>query len=134
MGRIKENILQYNEIVTQIHIPTPPSGSRSAFFKVSDRTAIDFALASCAVSATFSGSTVSNAKVVLGAVAEKPLRASSAEQYLSGKQLTEDVIAQAATHALSGATPLTYGTGNQFRVYIAQGVVKKALRSLTNSS
>jgi xanthine dehydrogenase YagS FAD-binding subunit len=133
-GRVKENILHYNEIVTQIHVPTPAAGSRSAFFKAADRTAIDFALASCAVSATFSGSTVSNAKVVLGAVAGKPLRASSAESYLSGKQLTEDVIAQAATNALSGATPLSYGTGNQFRVYIAEGVVKKALRSLSNSS
>ncbi|MDG6901386.1 MAG: xanthine dehydrogenase family protein subunit M [Nitrososphaerota archaeon] len=133
-GRVKENILRYNEIITQVHIPSPPSGSRSAFFKVSDRTAIDFALASCAVSATFSGSTVSSARVVLGAVAEKPLRASSAEQYLSGKQLTEDVIAQAASTALTGATPLTYGTGNQFRVFIAEGAVKKALRSLSNSS
>jgi len=133
-GRVKENSLHYNEIITQVHVPAPSAGSTSAFYKASDRNAIDFALASCAVSLTLSGGTVSNARVVLGAVAERPLRATSAESYLSGKQLTEDVIEQAATNALSGATPLTEGTGNQFRVYIAQGAVKKALRSLTTSS
>jgi len=133
-GRVKENILEYNEIITSVHLPAPSAGSKSAFYKACDRNAIDFALASCAVSATFSGSTVSNVKLVLGAVAEKPLRVPSAEQYLSGKQLTEDVIAQAATTALSGATPLTYGSGNAFRVYIAEGTVKKALRLLSNTS
>ncbi len=133
-GRVKENNLRYNEIVTQVHIPTPSAGSVSTFFKVSDRTAIDFALASCAVSATLSGSMVTNARVVLGAVAEKPLRAKAAESYLNGQQLTEDVIAGAATKALSGATPLTTGTGNQFRVFLAQGAVKGALRALTSTS
>ncbi len=133
-GHIKENILRFNEIVTQIHLPTPASGSMSAFFKVADRTAIDFALASCAVSATLNGGTVSNAKVVLGAVGEKPLRATAAESYLNGQQLTEAVFTEAASKALAGATPLTGGTGNAFRVFIAQGAVKGALRSLSASS
>jgi len=133
-GRIKENSLRYNEILTQVHVPAPAANSASAFFKASDRNAIDFHMASCAVNVTFNGTSVSNAKVVLGGVAEKPLRATAAESYLSGQQLTEAVIAEAATKALSGATPLTTGTGNGFRVYIAQGVVKKALRSLPNSS
>jgi len=134
-GHVKENSLRYNEIITQIHLPAPASGSRSAFYKVSDRTAIDFALASCAVSATFNGSTVSSAKVVLGAVAEKPIRATAAESYLSGQTVpfNDQVLSNAATKALSGATPLTVGAGNSFRVFIAQGAVKNALRGLSNT-
>jgi len=133
-GRVKENSLRYNEIITQVHMPMPASGSMSAFFKVSERGSYDFAMASCAVSATISGGTLSNTRVVLGGVAEKPLRASGAESYLNGQQLSDSVIAQAATNALSGATPLTNGTGNQFRVFLAQGAVKGALRALTGSS
>jgi len=133
-GRVKENSLRYNEIVTQVHLPAPASGSMSAFFKVSDRTAIDFALASCAVSATVSGTTLSNTRVVLGGVAEKPIRASAAESYLNGQALNESVISTAATKALSGAAPLTTGTGNAFRVYVAQGAVKGALRALVPGS
>jgi len=133
-GRVKENSLRYNEIVTSIHIPAPASGSASSYYKCSDRNAIDFALASCAVSATFSGTNVSSATVVLGGVANKPIRATAAESYLAGQPLNETVIGEAATKALSGATPLTTGTGNAFRVFIAQGAVKNALRGLPNSS
>jgi len=133
-GRIKENSLRYNEILTQVHVPAPAANSASAFYKASDRNAIDFHMASCAVNVTFNGTSVSSAKVVLGGVAEKPIHATAAESYLSGQQLTEAVISEAATKALANATPLTTGTGNAFRVYIAQGVVKKALRSLPNST
>jgi len=144
-GRVKENSLHYNDIVTSINVPVPASGTKSAFFRVTDRSAIDFPFASVAVSATFSGSNVSKASVVLGHVATKPIRASSAESYLSGKSLTEDVIAQAAENALSGAVPLTHsaigahGTqdghstpGNAFRVYVAQGAVINALRLIAS--
>ena len=130
-GRIKENSLAYNEVLTEFHIPSLASGSKSAFYKVADRGSFDFALASAAVNATFNGSTVSSARVVLGAVANKPLRIASTESYLSGKQLTESVISSAADDALSGATPLTSGPGNSFRVFIAKGALKNALRAVS---
>lgn len=131
-GRVKENSLRYNEIITAINIPAPASGAVSSFYKVSDRNAIDFALANCAVSATISGGTLSNTKVVLGGVANKPIRATAAESYLNGQQLSAGVISTAATKALSGSTPLTTGTGNAFRVFLAQGAVTNALQGLTS--
>jgi xanthine dehydrogenase YagS FAD-binding subunit len=130
-GVVKENSLHYNELVTEIHIPTPASGTQSTYYKVADRGGIDFALASAAVSAIFNGGTISNARVVLGGVATKPLRVPAVEQYLNGKQLSADVISQAAQTAVAGATPLTLGTGNAFRVQLAIGAVKKALTSLS---
>jgi len=132
-GQVKGNILRSNEIITEIHIPALSACSRSSFFKVSDRGAIDFALASCAVCCSFTGVTVSGARIVLGAVSGDPIRATAAEEYLVGRQLTEDVVSQAAEKALGDAAPLTHGTGNQFRVYLAQGAVKNALRRLNNT-
>jgi xanthine dehydrogenase YagS FAD-binding subunit len=142
-GRVKENSLAYNQIITQINVPTPASGTLSTFFRMTDRAAIDFPLASAAVVAQTSGSTITSARVVLGHVANKPLRAHSAESYLVNQTLplSESVIAQAAQNALSGATPLTHpnisaantGQGNGFRVYIAEGVVKNALRALSTA-
>ena len=131
-GLVKENSVGYNELVTEFHVPPLPAGAKSSFYKVRDRGSIDFALASAAVRATFNGSTVSDARVVLGGVANKPLRAGDAEGYLNGKTLSEDVISTAADKALGGASPLTDGTGNAFRVELAKGAVKKALRSLTS--
>lgn len=129
-GRVKENVLRYNEILTEIHLPPLPSGTKSAFYKVSFRRSFDFALASAAVRLTFSGNTIESAKIVLGGVANVPRIASSASSYLVGKTLTPDVINEAASLSTEGAQPLTTGTGNAFRVYLAQGAVKKALSSL----
>jgi len=141
-GRVKENSLRYNEIITQINVPTPASGTEQSYFRIADRTAIDFPLASCAVVAQFSGSTVSSSKIILGHVATHPLRAGSAESAINGQQLTETVIANAANAVIDGSTPLTHesvgangvGQGNAFRQYILQGALKNALRSLPSAS
>lgn len=131
-GRVKENTVAYNEILTEFHVPAPSAGTKSAFYKVRERGSFDFSLASAAVSAQFNGSAVSSARLVLGAVANRPLRATSAEQYLAGKTLDEPTISSAADSALSGATPLGVGTGNNFRVFIAKGAVKNALRAISS--
>ncbi len=142
-GRVKENSLRYNEIITSINIPTPASNTQQAYFRITDRTAIDFPLASCAAVVSFSGSTVTGSKIVLGHVATVPIRASAAESYISGKTLTESVIATAAQKAFASAAPLTHksinaaagtGQGNAFRSYIGQGAVTNALRSLSSAS
>ena len=131
-GRVKENILQNNEIITQIHVPTPPANSVGAFYKVRSRQSFDFAIASAAAQLTMNGSTIKEAHLVLGAVANTPHRASSAESYLVGKNLSDSgVIEEAAAKAIEGNEPLTEGTGNQFKVYLAQGAVKKVLQSLS---
>ncbi len=131
-GRVKENIVAWNEILTEFQIPAPASGSVSAFYKVRDRGTWDFALASASVVLNVSGSTISSARVVLGGVDVKPHIATSAQSYLAGKSvpLSEADIAGAAAAAVDGAQPLTTGTGNSYRVTIASGAVSKALRSI----
>jgi len=142
-GRVKENSLAYNQIVTQISVPAPSSGQLSTFFRMTDRAAIDFPLASAAVVAETSGSTITSARVYMGHVANKPIRASGAESAIVNQSLplSESTIASAAANAVSGATPLTHpstnaanaGHGNAFRVWIAQGVVANAIRALNTA-
>ena len=134
-GQVKENVLNFNEIVTEIQIPQPPPNTVSAYYKVRDRDVWDFAMASAAIRLTFSsGNTVSDSRIVLGGVDVKPRRVTAAENYLKGKTLSESVFAGAADAALSDATPLPYGTGNDFRVDLCKGAVIKALRQLSSSS
>jgi len=142
-GRVKENTLAYNQIVTQINVPAPSSGQLSTFFRMTDRGAIDFPLASAAVVAETSGSTIKSARIYMGHVANKPIRASGAESAIVNQSLplSESTIATAAANAVKGATPLTHpnvnaanaGHGNAFRVYIAQGVVANAIRALNTA-
>lgn len=130
-GRVQENTVAYNEVLTEFQVPAQPSGTLSAFFKVRDRGTWDFALASAAVVLQMSGSTVSNASVVLGGVDVKPHRASAAESALNGQSLTPAVISNAGTAAVQDAEPLTTGPyGNAYRVELATAAVVNALNSL----
>ncbi len=72
------NILDDDEVVTEIQVPTPASGTIQAFKKYSRRKAFDFAMASAAVSITVAGGNVSDCKIVLGGVAPTPWRATDA--------------------------------------------------------
>jgi xanthine dehydrogenase YagS FAD-binding subunit len=130
-GVVKENTVGHSEILTEFHVPNQPANQKSTFYKVRDRGTWDFAMASAAVALSVSGNTVSNARIVLGGVGVVPFHARAAESYINGKQLGEDVYTETAKEAIKDATPLTYGTGNAFRVELARGSVKKALRAIS---
>jgi len=129
-GRIKENVLRRNEILKEIIVPATQANTKSAFYKVAERGSIDFALASAAVAANMNGSTIQRINIVLGGVDVKPRRATAAEDFLRDKPLTVENIGRAAELAVQDAQPLTFGTGNAFRVGLARGAVVKALEMI----
>jgi xanthine dehydrogenase YagS FAD-binding subunit len=71
-----------------------------------------------------SGTTVSSARVVLGAVAPVPWRSPAAEAVLKGKALTEQVAAEAADAAVKNAVPMTQ---NGYKVQLARTTVMRAI-------
>lgn len=119
-----KTVLGADEIVTEIQVPTPPSGSKSAFAKASIRKAIDFALASAAVLITPATGSVTSARVALGAVAPTPIRSTAAEEALVGNSISESTAETAAAAAVDGASALPY---NGYKISVAKGVVKRAI-------
>jgi xanthine dehydrogenase YagS FAD-binding subunit len=79
------NNLDADEIVTEITIPTPASGTKSTYLKFAFRKAIDFPLVSAAVVITASGGTVSAASIVLGGVYNSPKVATAAQDAIKGR-------------------------------------------------
>ena len=122
----KNTVLDADEIVTEIQIPAPPSGSKSAFAKASIRRAVDFALASAAILITPASGTITEARVALGAVAPVPMRAIEAEDALKGSSLSETTAQAAANAAVDGAIGIVY---NKYKISVTKGVVKRALLS-----
>jgi xanthine dehydrogenase YagS FAD-binding subunit len=122
-----DTVLAVDELIAEVLIPGPAANSRGTYVKVAERGSWDFALASAAVQLTFAGGTVAQARVVLGGVAPAPWRALEAENELVGKALSPDAIEQAALAATAGARPLEQ---NGYKVHLAQGAVRQALRSL----
>lgn len=119
-----KTVLNDDEIVTEIQIPAPPSGSKQAFVKATMRRAVDFALASCAVVIAPASGSITSARVALGAVAPTPIRATGAEDALVGNSISESVAVTAANAAVNGAFELPL---NKYKVEMTKGVVKQAI-------
>jgi 4-hydroxybenzoyl-CoA reductase subunit beta len=94
------------EILTAVHVP-PADGWRSTYWKLRRRGAFDFPVLSVAAAAKIGpDGTVETARIVLGAVASRPLEAQSASAALVGQRLTDASIAEVAALAAQPAKPM----------------------------
>ena len=112
-------VLAQDEIITEIRVPAPASGAKSAFVKFAMRKAIDFPIVNCV--AIIGGGTVS---IVLNAVSGKPKKAVGAEQVMTGKEINETNAVSAAEEAVKGTIPLDK---NKYMIQIAKAMVKRAI-------
>jgi 4-hydroxybenzoyl-CoA reductase subunit beta len=95
-----------DEILTEVLLPDP-GGWKSTYWKLRRRGSFDFPLLGVAAAVRAAGDgTVEDARLVLGAVSSQPIVASKASEFLIGKKLTDEVIAEAGTMAASRAKPM----------------------------
>ncbi|MDQ3668335.1 MAG: xanthine dehydrogenase family protein subunit M [Acidobacteriota bacterium] len=121
----RENVLRNDEIITQIQVPASLVAASSAYLKFKERESMDFALAAVAAAVQMMpNKTVGQARIVLGGVAPIPWRAAAAEQFLLGKTLSTEVLAEVGRLALQGAQPLEK---NAYKVPLTQTLVRRAL-------
>src|SRR6185369_14178218 len=121
----RENVLKNEEIITEIQVPASPLAAHSTYLKFKERESLDFALASVAAAVQLApDKTVRASRIVLGGVAPMPWRVPAAENYLNGKTLSPDVLAEVGKLALAEAKPLEK---NAYKVPLAQTLVRRAL-------
>ncbi len=103
-----ETTVQPGEMATEIKIPALPPNSGVYFTKYSQIHG-DYALASVAVLITLDKKKEKcvNARIGLGGVGNRPIRAKKAEEVLKGKKITEDVLAEAARVASEETSPIS---------------------------
>jgi 4-hydroxybenzoyl-CoA reductase subunit beta len=97
---------QPDELLTRIHLPAAV-GTRSAYWKLRRRGSFDFPVLSvAAVVRLDSAGVVDAARIVLGAVASRPLETERASASLVGARLTDQAIEAAAELAAVPARPM----------------------------
>jgi len=111
--------LAAGEIVTEIQIPTPAAGVKSAFLKFAIRKSIDFPVVNCA--AMIGGGAAS---IVLNAVYNKPYRATGAETSIAGKAITTASADAAGAAGVTSAVALPY---NKYKIQIAKTLIKRCI-------
>ncbi len=120
----REIALLPNEILTEVIIPASSESFRNATYEVRQREFLDWPLATASVALEASAGRISRADIVLGHVAPIPWDAKEAAAWIGGKTLDEELAAQAAEKALSGAKPLSR---NSYKIQLARVAVKRAL-------
>jgi xanthine dehydrogenase YagS FAD-binding subunit len=118
-------VLGPGDLLTAIRLPATWAGAQFYFEKVRDRNVWDFPLVNVASAMKFSGQTIQQIRLAVGAVAARPLRLTRVEQAVTGKARTAETAELAGRLAVEGAVPLRY---NGYKIPLMRNLVKRAIR------
>ena len=98
--------LEDGDMLVEVRLPKLQEGTGWAFEEVARRSG-DFALASVAVIMSSDGDRVSDLRIGMMGVGETPMRATEAENILTGQRYSEDVVAAAVDAIRAAVEPNT---------------------------
>ncbi len=118
-------LLGPGDLLTSIRIPATWAGKQFYFEKLRDRQVWDFALLNVASALATSGSTITDARLVVNGVAARPYRLAAVERAIRGRARDENTAQMAASLATEGAVALRH---NGYKIPLMQNLVKRAIR------
>ena len=124
----RSTVLETDEMVLEIEIPTPKPNRYQAFRKFRLRKSIDFPIAGVAVTYDLADGRAENSRIVLGAAGPVPLRMQAAEAILNGRAPDGENAATVAREVVSGALALEH---NGFKIQIFETLVRRAILGTT---
>ena len=125
----KSTIDNSAELVTKVSIPLPEDCEKAAFVRLELRKSLSLPMLNVAAFVHFDGDKVGFARLTMGPVGVGPVRAAVAEEYLTGKELTDEVMAEAGRLALENANPRSNPLrgSREYRIDTLPVLIKRAL-------
>jgi CO/xanthine dehydrogenase FAD-binding subunit len=126
----RKTILKADEILAEIIIPKQNLGKPAHFLKFGLRRGQALALVNAAASfwVDWEKHTFVAPRIALGAVAPKVIRASQAETYLEGREITPEAMAEAGRIAIGDAKPISdFRASAGYRRNLVGVLTKRAL-------
>lgn len=93
------------EVVKEVRIPLPADDEKASFVRLELRKSLSLPMLNVAAMAKVTDGIVQWARITMGPVGVGPTRALEAEEWLKGKALTPENMAEAGTLALRNAKP-----------------------------
>jgi carbon-monoxide dehydrogenase medium subunit len=126
---VRRTVLGPGELLVEIRVPTPAPGTGGSYIRHTPRRELDIAVVGVASVVTVANGTCTSARIVLGAVAPTPVRASEAEAALIGKPLSAENIERAAELAVGAARPISDQRGSaEFRRHLVRVLTRRTLQ------
>jgi carbon-monoxide dehydrogenase medium subunit len=120
--------LAEDEIITQVVLPSLPAKSAIEYIRFSSSSVVDKPSAGVAVRLTLNKEAIQVARIVLGCVGPTPLRARKAEDLITGKHLTAELIAEAGAIASQECSPSSDLRGSEhYKRAIVRTLVMRAV-------
>ena len=119
------NVLRQGDLLSSIRIPVTWAGAQFHFEKIRDRQVWDFPLLNVASAIKLSGDRIERIRIVVNAVAARPLRLAAVERAVTGKPRSDATVEMAGRLAVQGAVPLQF---NGYKIPLMRNLVKRAIR------
>lgn len=119
--------LEPDELLTGVRLPKPAPSTRVGFQQFS-RRAGDFAVAMAAAALDVRGGRVAEARIALGGVSDRPVRAAGAEESLAGGPADRGAFEEAAAAAARDVDPIGDIHGSaEYRRDLVRVLTRRAL-------
>ena len=127
----RQTALAADELIVAVSVPAQPPGTRQLWRKVGTRRAQSISKVMVAAALRVEGGVIASARIGLGAVADRPIRAHATEAAIVGQPATE-ATADRARAALAGELhPIDdVRSTADYRLGVAQNVVARFIVSL----
>jgi xanthine dehydrogenase YagS FAD-binding subunit len=122
---MRMTVLRPGELLTAIRVPATWAGAEFYFEKVRERQVWDFPLVNVAAALKVANGTIQDSRIVVNAVAARPMRLTSVEDAVAGKPRNEETATMAGELAVQGAQPLAH---NEYKIPLMRNLVKRAIR------
>ncbi len=100
-----QTVKELDEVLVEFRVPAVMGEYGSAYHKHSRRKAMDLPILGVAVSLKVTDGKIEDARIALSVAAPTPIRAKRAEDFLTGKMVSEDVLEEAGKIAGEEASP-----------------------------
>ena len=122
-----DHTLVSGEMITKIVLPPPLAGERAAYKRAISRTHAEWPLVELCARVAIADGKFQFVRLIAGGIAPVPLRLTACETALQGKAANAATIADAASHATSGAKPLPM---TAYKLDLLEGLVRDLLERL----
>ena len=128
---VRKTVMQADEMLVDIAFPALKKSQKGTFIKLALRRAQAISVINVAVVLEMEAALVKSASITLGAVAPTIIHAAEAENYLAGKELTDEVILEAGKSAMEASRPIDDIRGSAaYRREMVRVCTMRGLRSL----
>ncbi len=126
-----DNTLASGELITSVEVPLNNFNKNVHYLKVRDRSSYAFALVSVAAALIIENGNIKDVRLAMGGVAHKPWRLTETENFLKGKNASENVFREAGDLSVKNAKGYGY---NNFKIKLSANSIAQALKTAAEKS